>query len=83
MAETDDTPQPATSDLLAIGELRPLTELATEYDLNHDSLRKYAQKGRLAAVKFGFQWASTRAAVEHYLATRYDRSVTSKKKQAS
>jgi hypothetical protein len=65
-------------DLLKVGELRPLKELAQELNLNYDSLRKYAQKGRLQAVKFGLQWASTHAAIEQYLASRYDRSATRK-----
>lgn len=65
MAGDESPPDP-----LAIGELRPLKELAAEFPVSYASLRKYAQTGRLRAVKFGNQWASTRAAVEAYLASR-------------
>ncbi|MEI6179161.1 MAG: hypothetical protein WCP31_00285 [Chloroflexales bacterium] len=69
----------AHEDPLTTGELRPLKELAEEMSLNYDSLRKYAQKDRLRAVKFGLQWASTRKAIEEYLGSRYDRAVTRQK----
>ena len=69
----------APVDPLSLGELRPLKELAEEMSLNYDSLRKYAQKDRLRAVKFGLQWASTRKAIEEYLGSRYDRAVTRQK----
>ena len=69
---------PQSEDPLKVGELRPLKELADELSLNYDSLRKYAQKGRLRAVKFGVQWASTQEAIEQYLASRYDRRATKK-----
>lgn len=60
-------------DPLKVGELRPLKELAAEAGLSYHSLRTYARKGRLKAVKFGSQWATTRKAVEVYLASRYIR----------
>ena len=78
MIDNEANNPPSDQDLLKVGELRPLKELAQELNLNYDSLRKYAQKGRLRAVKFGLQWASTRAAIEYYLASRYDRRATSK-----
>jgi hypothetical protein len=58
-------------DPLTVGELRPLTELAAEFGLSYNSLRGYAIRGRLRATKFGHQWASTRQAVEEYLASRH------------
>jgi len=77
MADPSDNQEPV--DPLMVGELRPLKELAQELSLNYDSLRKYAQKGRLKAVKFGLQWASTHRAIEEYLASRYDRGTTRRK----
>ena len=58
------------ADPLTVGELRPLKELAQEFPLTYHSLRTYAKSGRLRAVKFGNQWATTRKAIEEYLATR-------------
>ena len=68
MADTTDNIEPI--DPLTIGELRPLKELAKEFPLTYESLRKYAQTGRLRATKFGNQWATTRRAIEEYLASR-------------
>jgi hypothetical protein len=62
-------------------ELRPLTELAAEFSLNYDSLRKYAQTGRLQAVKFGMQWASKREWIKEYLNSRYDRQATRRRRR--
>ena len=76
---TDPSQNPTPVDPLKVGELRPLKELAEEMSLNYASLRKYAQKGRLRAVKFGLLWASTHKAIEEYLGSRYDRTVTSRK----
>ncbi len=71
-------PNEAQPDPLTIGELRPLKALAEEFPLSYNSLRTYAQTGRLRAVKFGNQWASTRAAVETYLASRKTESIPKK-----
>lgn len=73
MANPHDQPDP-----LAVGELRPLKDLAKEFPLSYESLRKYAQVGRLRAVKFGNQWATTRAAVEAYLASRDPQTIPKK-----
>lgn len=59
-----------TTDPLTIGELRPLKDLANEFALSYNSLRGYANRGRLRAIKFGNQWATTRRAIEDYLASR-------------
>jgi hypothetical protein len=63
---------------LPAADLRPLKELAKEYPLSYHSLRHYAKIGRLRAVKFGNQWATTRAAIEEYLATRDVESIPKK-----
>lgn len=68
MADPNDNQEPV--DLLNMGELLPLKELAKEYPLSYNTLRTYAQQGVIQARKFGHQWASTRAAIEYYLATR-------------
>jgi Helix-turn-helix domain len=63
---------------LPAADLRPLKELAKEFSLSYNSLRQYAYTGRIRAVKFGSQWASTRRAIEEYLATRDANSVPKK-----
>jgi hypothetical protein len=65
---TDNLQMPI--DPLTVGELRPLKDLAEEFPLSYHSLRTYAKTGRLRAVKFGNQWATTRRAIEDYLASR-------------
>ena len=60
------------------GDLRPLKELAEEYPISYNSLRRYASTGRLKAVKFGHQWATTRTAIEEYLASRDIESIPKK-----
>jgi hypothetical protein len=74
MAEHDENQEPV--DPLTDNELRPLRELAEAMSLNYHSLRKYAQNGRLRAIKFGVQWASKRQWIEEYLKNRYNRSAT-------
>ena len=59
------------ADPLTVGELRPLKELADELNLSYHSLRTYAKNGRLRAVKFGMQWATTRQSIQEYLDSRY------------
>lgn len=71
--QVNESPDPLT-----VGELRPLKELAQGFPLTYESLRKYAQTGRLRAVKFGNMWASTHAAVELYLASRDTESIPKK-----
>jgi hypothetical protein len=65
-------------DPLTIGELRPLKDLAKEFALSYNSLRGYAIRGRLRAVKFGNQWASTRQAIEEYLTSRHLENIPKK-----
>jgi hypothetical protein len=65
-------------DPLAIGELRPLKDLGAEGPLSYESLRKYARSGKLRARRLGYQWFSTRAAVDAYLASRHIENVPKK-----
>ena len=74
----DNQQHDQAADPLTIGELRPLKELAQEFPLTYESLRKYAQTGRLRAVKFGNMWASTRYAIEAYLTSRDTESIPRK-----
>jgi hypothetical protein len=70
--------QQPEQDPLKEGELRPLKELAAEFPLSYHSLRTYAKTGKLRAVKFGNQWATTRKAIEEYLAKRNLESIPRK-----
>lgn len=70
-------------DPLTVGELRPLKELAESFPLSYSSLRHYAKLGRLRAVRFGNQWATTRQAVEEYLANRDLASIPHKYRRSS
>lgn len=81
MANSNDSQE--IIDPLTVGELRPLTELADEFALSYNSLRGYAIRGRLRATKFGHQWASTRLAVEQYLASRDLDSIPKKYRRSS
>ena len=63
---------------LSPDELMPLKELAKEYPISYNSLRRYASTGRLKAKKFGNQWATTRGAIEEYLASRDIESIPKK-----
>lgn len=50
--------------------LRPLKELAQELGISHNTLRSAVLEGRLQATKFGPILATTRQAIEDYLASR-------------
>lgn len=65
-------------DPLTIGELRPLKELGEEGLLSYGSLRKYVLSGKIPARRLGFQWFSTRAAIEAYLAGRHTENIPKK-----
>ena len=51
-------------------ELLALAQAARRYGLAPDSLKKYAQKSRLEAVKLGRNWFTTDKAVRKYLKQR-------------
>ncbi len=55
-------------------QLIPLSEAANLYPLSHAQLRLLARTGRLAAVKIGRDWLTTRQAVEGYLRDHEARS---------
>lgn len=78
MSNEEPNNQQPEHDPLKEGELRPLKELAEEFPLSYHSLRTYAKTGKLRAVKFGNQWATTRKAVEEYLAKRNLESIPRK-----
>jgi hypothetical protein len=82
---TSDEPNniPQEQDPLIVGELRPLKDLALEFALSYNSLRGYAIRGRLRAVKFGNQWASTRQAIEEYLISRHLENIPKKYRDRS
>ena len=80
---SDETDPPDITDPLKEGELRPLKELAEEFPLSYSALRHYAKAGRLRAVRFGSQWATTRKAIEQYLASRDLNSVPKKYRNLS
>lgn len=63
---------------LTVGPMRPLKEWAEEFPLSYSALRHYAKSGRLQAIKFGNQWATTRQAIEEYLASRDQQSIPKK-----
>lgn len=66
MADPNDN-QP---DPLAVGELITLAEAAEYAGLTSGSLKDYVKRGRLKAKKRGWQWFTTHAAVDEYLASR-------------
>jgi hypothetical protein len=57
-------------DPLEIGSLISLSEAAEYAKLSKKSLHNYARIGRLRARKLGWQWVTTRAAIDEYLASR-------------
>ena len=57
-------------DPLTVSELITLAEAAEYAGLNAETLVNYARRGRLRAKKLGWQWVTTRAAVDEYLASR-------------
>jgi len=72
-----DTNQNAP-DPLTVGELITLKELAKEGLLAYSTLRQHALSGRLRARRLGFQWFSTKAAVEAFLQERQSEHVPKK-----
>ena len=60
----------ALIDPLTVGELITLAEAAEYAELDRGSMHNYVKRGRLKAKKLGWQWVTTRAAVDEYLASR-------------
>jgi hypothetical protein len=69
-------------DLLTIGELITLAEAAEYAGLTKGSLLVYAKNGRLKAKKRGWQWFTTQAAIDAYLASRDLESIPKKYRKA-
>jgi hypothetical protein len=78
MMNDDTNDKSSQYDPLVIGELRPLTELGAEGPLSYESLRKYARSGKLRARRLGYQWFSTRAAIDAYLTSRHIENIPKK-----
>ena len=57
-------------DPLTIGDLISLQRAADYAGLTKETLRNYVSRGRLRAKKLGYQWVTTRAAVDEYLESR-------------
>ncbi|HEX9439382.1 MAG TPA: helix-turn-helix domain-containing protein, partial [Roseiflexaceae bacterium] len=57
---------------------------AAEYaGLSRDTLHNYARLGRLRAKKIGWQWLTTRAAVDAYLLSRHLENIPKKYRDRS
>ncbi|MFV9506137.1 MAG: hypothetical protein AB4911_16420 [Oscillochloridaceae bacterium umkhey_bin13] len=69
---------PDPIDPLTVGELQPLKDLAAEGILAYSTLRQHARSGRLRARRMGFQWFSTKAAIEAFLQDRQSKHVPKK-----
>lgn len=68
MADPTDNQEPI--DPLTVGELITLAEASEYAGLTRGSLFNYVKNGRLKAKRLGWQWVTTRAAVDEYLASR-------------
>ena len=64
-------PDPTPIDPLTVGDLLTLKEAADLHNLNYDSLKDYARRGRLKAKKRGPIWFTTSTAIEEYLQSRH------------
>jgi len=67
MADSSDN---SSRDPLSIGELITLQQGAEYAGLTKGSLFNYIKSGRLKAKRVGWQWLTTIAAVDEYLASR-------------
>ena len=68
MADPTDNQEPV--DPLTVGELITLQEAAEYAGFDYKTLHNYIKRGRLKALKRGWMWFTTQAAVEEYLASR-------------
>ena len=67
MTEPDDN-QPV--DPLTVGELITLQEAAEYAGLGQHTLHGYIKRGRLKAIRKGWMWLTTHAAIDEYIRTR-------------
>jgi excisionase family DNA binding protein len=65
LPELGDRPDPLT-----IGELISLQEAAAYAGITKDTLHNYVKRGRVRARKLGWQWVTTQAAIDEYVASR-------------
>jgi excisionase family DNA binding protein len=65
-----DSPDNPSRDPLTVGELITLADAAEYAGLDKGSMHNYVKRGRLKAKKLGWQWVTTRAAVDEYLTSR-------------
>ncbi len=77
MIDETNTPQPEP-DPLTVGDLISLQQAAEYAGLSRDTLHNYARLGRLRAKKIGWQWLTTRAAVDAYLQSRHLENIPKK-----
>ncbi len=70
-------------DPLTVGELISLQDAAEYAGLSRDTLHNYARLGRLRAKKIGWQWLTTRAAVDAYLHSRHFENIPKKYRDRS
>lgn len=68
MEEHDDSS--TRVDPLTVGELITLQEAAEYGGFKKNTLHNYIKRGRLKAVKKGWMWFTTRAAVDQYVISR-------------
>lgn len=68
MADPTDNQEPY--DPLADGELLTLAEAAEYAGLGKRTLHDYVKRGRLKAIRKGWMWLTTRAAIDEYMASR-------------
>lgn len=80
---TNDETNTSQTDPLTIGELISLQEAAGYAGLSRDTLHNYARLGRLRAKKIGWQWLTTRAAVDAYLQSRHLNNIPKKYRNRS
>lgn len=57
-------------DPLMVGDLISLQQAAAYSGLAKETIRNYARRGRLRAKRLGYQWVTTKAAVDEYLRSR-------------
>ena len=70
-------------DPLTVGELITLQEAAEYAGLDKGSLYNYVIKGRLKAKRVGWQWLTTKTAVDSYLSSRSLQNVPKKYRSRS
>jgi excisionase family DNA binding protein len=76
MEEHDSLEEPA--DPLTVGDLITLQEAAEYGGFERNTLHNYIKRGRLRALKRGWMWFTTRAAVDQYLASRQQENIPRK-----